>query len=155
ILHLMTQGIVEGRSTIQGLRSSDSRTMDLVVALSAVQRELPAHPDIDFRVSVTGRQQALNPSIRQEMYCIGREGLLKGVSPSRAKRIEFELEYSDQGLLMRVRDDGIGIDPQVLREGRAGHFGFAGMRERAARIGGVLTISSGLHGGAEVQLWIS
>src|SRR5262249_43343364 len=139
---------------IQGLRSSDSRTMDLVVALSAVQRELPAQPDIDFRVSVTGRQQPLNASIRQEMYCIGREALLNGFSHSRAKHIEFELKYADQGLLMRVRDDGIGIDPEVLREGRVGHFGFLGMRERAARIGGVLNISSSLDGGTEVQLWI-
>ena len=154
ILQLMSQSIEEGRSTIEGLRSCDSCTMDLVVALSGVQRELPLQPDVDFRVSVSGRQHPLSPSIRQEMYHIGREALLNAFCHSRAKRVEFELEYADQGLQMRVRDNGIGIDPQVLREGRAGHFGFAGMRERAARIGGILNISSGLDGGTEVQLWM-
>jgi PAS domain S-box-containing protein len=154
ILQLMSQGIEEGRNTIQGLRSSDSRTMDLVMALSGVQRELPVQPDIDFRVSVTGRQQPLNPSISREMYHIGREALLNAFCHSGARRVEFELEYAGQDLQMRVRDNGIGIDPQVLREGRAGHFGFAGMRERAARIGGVLNISSSLDGGTEIQLWI-
>jgi PAS domain S-box-containing protein len=154
ILQLMSQSIEEGRSTIQGLRSCDSCTIDLVVALSGVQRELPLQPDVDFRVSVSGRQHRLSPSIRQEMYHIGREALLNAFCHSRAKRVEFELEYADQGLQMKVRDNGIGIDPQVLREGRAGHFGFAGMRERAARIGGILNISSGLDGGTEVQLWM-
>ena len=154
ILQLLSQSIEEGRSTIEGLRSCDSCTMDLVVALSGVQRELPLQPDVDFRVSVSGRQHPLSPSISQEMYHIGREALLNAFCHSRAKRVEFELEYADQGLQMRVRDNGIGIDPQVLREGRAGHFGFASMRERAARIGGILNISSGSDGGTEVQLWM-
>jgi len=154
VLQIMSQGIEEGRSTIQGLRSGDFRTLDLVVALSGVQRELPVQPDIDFRVSVIGREQPLNPSIQEEMYRIGREALLNAFCHSRAERVELELEYADQGLQMRVRDNGIGIDPQVLREGRAGHFGFAGMRERATRIGGVLNISSRLDAGTEVQLSI-
>jgi len=155
VLQIMSQGIEEGRSTIQGLRSCNSRTLDLVVALSGVKRELPIPQEIDFRVSVKGRQQPLNPSIGEEMYRIGREALLNAFCHSRAKRVELELEYADQGLEMRVRDNGIGINPQVLREGRAGHFGFAGMRERATRIGGVLNISSRSDGGTEVQLWIS
>jgi len=154
VLQIMSQGIEEGRCTIQGLRSSDSHSIDLVVALSGVQREFPVQPDTDFRVSVKGRQQPLNPSIQGEMYRIGREALLNAFSHSQGKRVELELEYADQGLQMRVRDNGIGIDPQVLCEGRAGHFGFAGMRERATRIGAVLNISSSLDGGTEVQLSI-
>jgi signal transduction histidine kinase len=45
-------------------------------------------------------------------------------SHSFAGEKRVELEYMDQGLQMRVRDNGIAIDPQVLHEGRAGHFGF-------------------------------
>jgi signal transduction histidine kinase len=150
----MNRGIEEGRITIQGLRSSDSRTMDLVVALSGVQKEVPCQPNIDFRVSVSGRQQPLNPSVQQEMYRIGREALLNAFCHSNAKRVEFELEYAEEGLKMRVRDDGVGIDPQVLQDGREGHWGLAGMRERAARIGGLLNIASSPDGGTEIQLWI-
>src|SRR5215469_9046004 len=100
VLQIMSQGIEEGRSTIQGLRSGDFRTLDLVVALSGVQRELPVQPDIDFRVSVIGREQPLNPSIQEEMYRIGREALLNAFCHSRAERVELELEYADQGLQM-------------------------------------------------------
>jgi len=154
IVEIMRRGIEEGRSTIRGLRSSKSGGTDLVKAFTGVQQELPVRQDIDFRVGVAGRQQPLSPLIEQETYRIGREALLNAFCHSGAKRVECELEYSDNDLQLRVRDNGKGIDPQVLREGRAGHFGFLGMRERAARIGGVLNISSTLGGGTEVQLRI-
>jgi len=154
ILQIMNRGIVESRSTIQGLRSSDSLTRDLVIALADIEQELSSRPDIDFRVSVAGRQQPLNTLIQQEIYRIGREAVLNAFCHSRAKRVEFELEYSDRELQVRVRDNGIGIDPEVLRDGREGHWGLRGMRERAARIGGQLKISSNPSNGTEVRLSI-
>ena len=66
--------------------------------------------------------------------------------------MECELEYADQDLQMRVRDNGTGIDPQVLHNGREGHWGLAGMRERAAKIGALLNISSSAATGTEIRL---
>ncbi len=152
ILEIINQGIEEGRNTIQGLRSSDYRTLDLVMALSRVQQELPIQPHVDFRVMVAGRQKPLRPPIRHEIYRIGREALVNAFCHSRAKRVEFELEYAESDLRMRVRDNGCGIDPQVLQAGRSGHWGLEGMRERAARIGGLLEISSSALSGTQVQL---
>ncbi len=154
ILRIMNQGIEEGRNTIQDLRSSDSSTLDLVVALSGVQQELAVKPDVDFRVVVAGRQQPMRPAIRHEIYRIGREALVNAFCHSRAKRVEFELEYADTELRMRIRDNGSGIEPQVLAAGRKGHWGLAGMRERATGIGGLLKISSNATAGTEVQLSI-
>ena len=151
ILQLVDQGIEEGRNTLQGLHS-DARTLDLVLALSRVQQELEFQPDIDFRVVVTGRQQPLRPPLQHEIYRIGREALVNAFRHSQAKRVEFELEYADSDLHMRVRDNGCGIDPEVLKTGREGHWGLAGMRERAARIGGLLKISSSATDGTDVQL---
>src|SRR5215813_891588 len=154
VLQIMSRGIEEGRSTIRGLRASDSAARDLVIALSGVKLELSCRPDADFFVNIAGRPQPLNPFIQQEVYRIGREALLNAFCHSRAKCVEFELEYADRELQMRVCDDGIGIDPQVLRNGREGHWGLAGMRERAERIGGFLKISSSPSNGTEVRLSI-
>jgi signal transduction histidine kinase len=154
ILQLMEQGIEEGRNAIQGLRSSVPGTLDLVLALSGVQRELAVEPDVDFRVSVAGRQQPLQGSIKHELYRIGREALVNAFRHSGAKRVDFELEYADSDLRMRIRDNGCGIDPQVLEAGREGHWGLAGMRERAMKIGGRLKIASSATAGTEVQLSI-
>ena len=154
ILQLMEQGIEEGRNAIQGLRSSVPGTLDLVLALSGVQRELAVEADVDFRVSVAGRQQPLQGPIKHELYRIGREALVNAFRHSGAKRVDFEIEYADNDLRMRVRDDGCGIDPDVLEAGREGHWGLAGMRERATKIGGLLKISSSATAGTEVQLSI-
>ena len=84
ILQLMNQGIEEGRNAIHDLRSSDSGPLDLVLALSNIQQELAVQPDVDFRVIVAGRQQPLRPSIRHEIYRIGREALFNAFCHSRA-----------------------------------------------------------------------
>ena len=52
-----------------------------------------------------------------------------------------------------MRDDGKGIDPAVLSgQGREGHYGLHGMRERAKLIGGKLTVWSEVDAGTEVEL---
>ena len=154
ILQLMDRGIEEGRNTLQGLRSSDPRASDLVLALSGVQHELAVHPDVDFRVILNGEQRPLQATIRHEIYRIGREALVNAFRHSKAKCVEFELEYSDIQLRLLIRDDGVGIDPEVLKAGREGHWGLAGMRERANKVGGLLTISSDAVKGTEVRLAI-
>ena len=71
---------------------------------------------------------------------------------SRAAAIEVELDYTSRHLKVLVRDDGEGIDSGVLREGRDGHWGLSGMRERADRIGAKFTLRSQAGGGTEVEL---
>jgi signal transduction histidine kinase len=56
---------------------------------------------------------------------------------------------------LRIRDDGQGIDPQLLRTGGlSGHYGLRGMRERAQSFGGELTIWSEVNSGTEIDLTI-
>jgi signal transduction histidine kinase len=153
-LEIMQQGIAEGRSAIEGLRSSGSRSSDLVGALSRIKDELNIQTDIDFCVTVTGRQKQLAREVEDEIYRFGREALVNAFCHSGAKRIELVLEYSDNGIYVRFRDNGRGIDPQVLEKGRDGHWGLAGMRERATRIGGVRKIMSSPAAGTEIQMSI-
>jgi PAS domain S-box-containing protein len=154
ILQLVGQAVEEGRSAIDGLRSSDSHTSDLVLALSRVQQELKLPSDIEFQVMVTGIQRRWPPRIQNEIYRIGREALVNAVCHSEAKRIDLELQYSDRELCMRIRDNGCGIDLRVLEKGRDRHWGLASMRERATRIGGLLNILTSPTAGTEVQLFV-
>ena len=154
ILQLMEQGVEESRNAIQCLRSSGSGPLDLVVALSEVHREFSAQSGVDFRATIVGQQQPLRSAIQREVYSIGREALVNAFCHSSAKRIDLELKYADRNLTIRVRDNGCGIDPQVLDTGRTGHWGLIGMRERAARIGGLLKISTILNVGTEIEISI-
>jgi PAS domain S-box-containing protein len=154
ILHLMELGMDQGRIALQGLRSSETPLLNIVQAFSDIPAELPAHPDVDFEVNVTGQQRRLKPSIHHEVYRIGKEAIINAFRHSRAKRVQCELEYADSEFRIRVRDDGCGIDDQVLQTGCEGHWGLAGMRERAEKIGGKLKISSSAATGTEVHLSI-
>jgi len=154
IHQLMRQAVEESRRAIDGLRSPEPDTSHLAPALSRVQEEVYVEPGVDFRVMVTGRKRASPPHIQNEIYRIGREALLNAFLHSGAKLIELHLDYFDTGLHMLIRDNGGGIDPQLLESGRVGHWGLAGMRERAARIGGLINILSRPTVGTEVQLTV-
>jgi ligand-binding sensor domain-containing protein/signal transduction histidine kinase len=152
VLEVMGQVIDDGRNTLRGLRSSTRDSDNLEQAFSRIPRELGVPEGIDFRVIVEGRVRPLHPAIRDEIHRIGHEALVNAFHHSRASEIEVEMEYADKQLRVLVRDNGCGIDPEVLRAGRDGHWGLSGMRERAGRIGATLKVWSRAEGGTEVDL---
>lgn len=154
IQQLMGQVIEDGRNAVQSLRSNGSGSLDLEQAFSRIRQELAVREQIAFRVVVEGRPQPLHPIIRDEVYRIGREALVNAFRHSGAGSIEVEVEYVASHLRLLVRDDGAGIDEQVLRSGREGHWGLSGMRERAERIGARLRVRSRAAAGTEVELTV-
>jgi ligand-binding sensor domain-containing protein/signal transduction histidine kinase len=154
VIQLMGQVSEEGRNTIRSLRSSKRTVPDIEQALSRVPQELGEERRIDFRVVAEGLPQPLHPAIREEAYRIGREAVTNAFRHSGASRIEVEVDYAARHLRILVRDNGCGINAQVLEAGREGHWGLSGMRERAEKIGAMLVVSSGSGIGTEVELSI-
>ena len=152
VLSLMARVIEEGRNAVRGLRSADS--YDLGQAFSSIAQELVIQQGVDFRVVMEGLPRALHPVIRDEVYRIGRESLANAIRHSHASKIEVEVDYSASNLRVLVRDNGCGIDPQVLRAGRDGHWGLTGMRERAEKTGAKLRLWSRASAGTEVELTV-
>jgi signal transduction histidine kinase/ligand-binding sensor domain-containing protein len=150
VLILMNRVSDEGRVAVRGLRTESGD--DLEQAFCLVQQEYASRNGADFRVTVEGRIRTIHPLARDEVYRIGREALVNAFRHARAKTIEVELEYSPRHLRMLIRDDGCAVDPSILHAGRDGHWGLPGMRERARRIGGQLTLSSRAASGTEVEL---
>ncbi|WP_263351797.1 sensor histidine kinase [Acidicapsa acidisoli] len=154
VLQLMRQVTEEGRTALQGLRSSSRDSRDLERSLSSVPEELALEQKAAFRIIVDGPVRPLHPSVRNEIYLIGREALLNAFRHARASNIEVQMDYSIGHLQMTVRDDGCGIDPKVVESGRDGHWGLPGMRERAGRIGAKLKVLSRSAAGTEVELTV-
>lgn len=151
-LQLMTRVIDEGRNAVRGLRSSDVSDQNLEQAFSRLQQELSPASDSEFRVIVEGAPRQLRPIIRDDIYHIGREALANSFRHSRATEIVVEIEYTVNLFRVMVRDNGIGINADVLRKGRDGHWGLSGMRERAERIGARLRVLSRAAAGTEMEL---
>jgi signal transduction histidine kinase/ligand-binding sensor domain-containing protein len=157
------QAITEARDAVHELRSSTVVTNDLAAAVTALGEELAAHHTTGaasqdsptFLVEVEGTPQDLHPILRDEIYRIAGEAVRNAFRHAKARRIEVEIRYYERELRVQIRDDGSGIDPGILsHEGRAGHWGLPGMRERAKRIGGQMDLWSELGVGTEVELRI-
>jgi ligand-binding sensor domain-containing protein/signal transduction histidine kinase len=153
------QSIRGGREAVQGLRASAQESNDLPGAIVRLGTELAAaHSGTaapSVQVEVEGTVCDLHPIIRDEVFRVAAEALHNVFQHSHATQVEVELWYDPREFRLRVRDDGQGIDPQILTVGgREGHFGLRGMRERAKLAGGKLTVWSAPDSGTEVELLI-
>jgi ligand-binding sensor domain-containing protein/signal transduction histidine kinase len=149
------RAIAEGRAAVHDLRSNVPVASDLPDALAAMGQELAIDglTPLSFRVVVEGDAQRVAPLVRDDIYRIAREALRNASQHSRGHRIEVELHYGEKALILRIRDDGVGIDPNIVRgERRAGHWGLQGMRERAESLGARLDVWSQLDAGTEIEL---
>jgi signal transduction histidine kinase len=89
----------------------------------------------------------------EEVFLIAREALGNAFRHSGAQHIEAEVAYGESELQVRIRDDGRGINVEVLDAGgRPGHFGLLGMRERAEKIRAQMKIWSKAGAGTEIDL---
>jgi signal transduction histidine kinase len=153
------QAITEGREAVHALRSSTVETNDLAQDVTTLGEQLAAEASsassVGFNVEAEGTPRNLHPIVRDEIYRIASEALRNAFRHAEAQRIEVEFRYDEQQLRLRVRDDGKGIDATLLTgEGRAGHFGLHGMRERAKLIGGKFTVWTAAESGTEIELII-
>ena len=151
--------ISEARDAVQGLRTSTVEKNDLAVAIRTVGEELAgsdtAQSSPKFRVVVEGTSRDLHPILRDEAYRLAVEALRNAFRHAAAQNLEVEIRYDENYFRLRVRDDGKGIGDEVLRgEGREGHYGLHGMKERAKLVGGKLTIWSEVDSGTEIELII-
>jgi ligand-binding sensor domain-containing protein/signal transduction histidine kinase len=153
ILQQMRQVTVEGREALRGLRTIDNST-SLEIAFKRLTTELDPFPPSESVFYVEGQTRALKMVVFEEVYRIGREAYINAIAHARASRIEIAVDYGQREFRLLVRDNGCGIDAGTLKNGREGHWGLAGMRERAEAIGSILAISPGAQGGTDVELRI-
>jgi len=148
------EAITLGRDAVQGLRDSTLQSNNLAMAISTLGQELAADDHrLAFRVAVEGQARDLHPIVRDEVYKIAAEALRNAFLHAEARQIEAEIRYDTGQFRLRVRDDGKGVDPAVVSgQGREGHYGLRGMRERATLIEGKLTVWSEVEAGTEVEL---
>lgn len=147
--------LAEGRDRIRNLRVDSASLSDLPAAFRTVAEETSQGREAVFKTVVEGQVRDLHPLVLEECYCIGREAIINALSHSAAQNVEAEIAYDSRQFRLRVRDDGRGIDPDILEAGgRSGHWGLQGMRERSQKIGGQLKFWSRPETGTEVELTV-
>ncbi|MET0616631.1 MAG: two-component regulator propeller domain-containing protein, partial [Luteibacter sp.] len=146
------QALVEARDRVRDLRAHAAEGLGLEEMLRDLARTYATEHTVPIVVTVEVETRDLDPLARAELHGIAREAVHNAVAHADASRVDVGVGMDAGTLLLHVRDDGRGIEETVLREGRAGHWGLRGIRERAHVIGGLVTIAALAEGGTEVAV---
>lgn len=150
VLSLAEAGLAEMRALIFELRPETLETEGLVAALTKqidsararhgleVQAEWCDEPDLPYEV-------------KEAVYRIAQEALNNIVKHARARRVEVRLSGCKDEVVLEVRDDGVGF---ASEDSFPGHLGLRSMRERAARLGGMLQVESVPSQGTRIRVRI-
>jgi two-component system sensor histidine kinase UhpB len=138
----------EVRRIARELRPQMLDDLGLVSALDELASGFARRTGIPVAQTFDDPLPALSREAELAIYRVVQEGLTNIARHARASHVQLSLEARENGLAMRLADDGRGIDEGEL----AGHGGLRGMRERAIFVGGRLAIEPGSNGGLELRL---
>ena len=143
--------IVKLRRLSTELRPASLDTIGLEAALQALaeQHEHGAtsmEVDCDFELS-RDEDARPTPVLETAVYRLVQEALNNVSKHSMARRADITVRASRGAIEIEVRDDGVGFEPTLVREG----FGLVGMRERAALLGGTLDVDSTRGSGTRIR----
>lgn len=132
--------LAEARQVIDALRSDLPGGPNLEAALRDEINRFCAANGIDCEVSLN-LPPDLPEAAREHLPRIVGEGLANIARHARAQNAWVRVENQPGVLRLEIGDDGVGFDVAAV-EGTPGHYGLAGMRERARLAGGSLEVFS-------------
>jgi Signal transduction histidine kinase len=145
--------IREIRNFILGLRSELLHGADLVAGLATLANEFGATGTSEIELDL-----AIDPEVaagiptghRVQLLQMAREALSNAARHARARRTRIVMRVEDEILVLRIEDDGVGFDTNVVRS--AGHLGLANVHARATAFGGTASIESTLGAGTTLSI---
>ncbi|HEY7455396.1 MAG TPA: histidine kinase [Thermoleophilaceae bacterium] len=141
------ESLEDVRRIAQRLRPETLEDLGLSNALEALCDRVGEHAGIRMDSSLDGVGATVGPETELVIYRVAQEALTNVLRHAGAGEVFVELRRADHDLILRVADDGVGIDPEAERGG-----GLQGMRERALLVGGRVSVKAVTDGGTEVML---
>jgi signal transduction histidine kinase len=152
------QGLTEARRSLQALRASPLEDLGLLLALKDLARTAAERTGAELTLELPECLEAdLVPAIEQGVYRIAQETLENVVRHAEPSTITFRLSDDATELTVHIEDDGRGFQrsaDSTVGTRTAGQLGLRGMRERAALIGGRLSVESQPGRGTKVTLTV-
>lgn len=141
---LTKQALDNVHRMIFDLRPSFLDDLGLVSALRWAGESRLEPLGIDVLVEVVGDERRLNPEVETTLFRIGQEAISNIAKHAETSSVKITLEFAAKLFRLQLEDNGIGFEPGAVpvSGGAARGLGLLGMRERAALIGGTLTVDS-------------
>lgn len=142
-MKLARHSLGEARRSVQNLAPVALENDGLPGALRKTVADWAERTGVRAEFTVTGASEQLHAELAATLLRIAQEALSNASRHARATRVGVTLTYLGDEVILDIRDDGQGFDPLAVRERTGtGGFGLDGMRARAERIAGSLTLES-------------
>ncbi|MER6135775.1 sensor histidine kinase [Streptomyces sp. NPDC001815] len=140
---LARHSLGEARRSVHNLAPVALENTGLPQALKNTVTEWGERTGVRAEFTLTGAAEQLHEEVAATLLRIVQEALSNASRHARATRVGVTLSYLGDEVILDIRDDGRGFDPVAVPERtRAGGFGLDGMRARAERVAGALTVES-------------
>jgi two-component system sensor histidine kinase DegS len=142
---LTADSLKELQRLMGDLRPSHLDDLGLAAALRWYVTKVEERTTIKIKMDISGVEQPMADAARVCTFRIVQEALNNVIRHAEAQNVRIALDYTEGGVHVAVRDDGRGFDVERLRASPSSGrqpLGLAGMQERAALLGGQVTIQS-------------
>ena len=144
---LARHSLTEARRSVHAMKALALERTELSEAFKGLLERMTSETGMHAEFRLQGIRRPLPPEWEQELFHIGQEALTNAMRHAQASSFVAELAYESGGVVLTLRDDGIGFDPS--RAFTAG-IGLIGMQERANAIGADLKVVSAPGKGTEI-----
>lgn len=152
IRNMVRRSRVDLRRTIWDLRSRELEQFNLCGALSIGANQIAENAGIRVEVETRGSIRPLPEVVEDTLLRISQEAITNTVKHSSASCVKLDLDFSDQNIVLEIKDNGNGFTPDNCAGPSEGHFGILGMSERAKRVDGRVSITSQPRQGTVVRV---
>jgi signal transduction histidine kinase len=126
--------------------------LGLAEALRTACERVSRQSRVDLSVELDPMPVSLPKDAALCLFRVAQEALSNVIRHSGARAAAVALRQMEGGVLLAVRDDGVGFDP--ASPGTRMSLGLAGMRERVRLVNGTLDIESTPGRGTEIIAWV-
>ncbi|MEU6353421.1 sensor histidine kinase [Streptomyces sp. NPDC047072] len=142
-MDLARHSLGEARRSVHNLAPVALEHDGLPEALKNTVAEWGERTGVRAEFTLAGTAEQLHDEVSATLLRIAQESLSNAARHARATRLGVTLTFLTDEVILDIRDDGRGFDPLALpARTHAGGFGLDGMRARAERIAGALTVES-------------
>ncbi|MGQ0603452.1 MAG: GAF domain-containing sensor histidine kinase [Anaerolineales bacterium] len=148
---LARESLVEARRSVYALRPQALEHKPLPVALRDSVAALTAGAALSVEWQLPEHWPPLPADLEADLLRLGQEAVTNALKHAHATHLRLALRSVPDRVELEVSDNGRGFDPDSVRPRPEDGFGLIGMRERATRHGGTLTVTSQPNAGTTVN----
>ncbi len=141
------------RRSLDNLRAPGLGDKPLTEAVKSLCAETRDRTGLKIECRIDNGADGLPPAVAEALWHVAKEGLTNVEKHAQAQHVAVEVKLGPQLAVLRVGDDGVGLPPDA--EGKPGHYGLRGLRERIEGIGGTLLLTRAEAKGTLIEARVS